>query len=1546
MKRTLSRTLAVLLMLLMVVGMLPMATFAATGNSVNVWVGGVQMKEGYHLKNNATALTNSAPGASDDGYAYMKDATTLVLKNYSYEGEGHKVINGSNTRYYCIYSTLSSALTIELQGTNTLKNTGDDFSYGITTSKKLVITGNGSLSARGDRTGILTEDDIDIQNSTVTAYGSVYGLFAKSLNIKDSTVTATAALYDGIATNTAFTITNSSVTADGGEKAFTNKPDLSGFTTWYEVKAGDRSTNASKVSIISDYHRKKHVKITNDSGRVANPTTSPDIRHFGYSRDVTFSCATPGATIKYTTDGTHPATSTTAKTYSSVIKITDTTTFQVIATKDGMTNSEVMTEIFTKNEKVATPTISPDGGSFTGSQSVTLSCSTSGATIKYTTDGTSPIYNTNAKTYSSPFTISDTVTVKAVATYSGMTDSDVATASFTKTADPPGTSVNVWVSGVQMKVGYHLKNNATALTTSAPGASDDGYAYLASDGKTLTLKNYRNGGKHGYYKINNTQVAYIIVSEIDDLTIVLEGSSVLSDAMNNTGLTSGIHAKNLTVKSTTNGSLKYIPNHSDAPRNVSGINSANSSLTLSGVNIEFTGVRQGIYSGNLNISDSTVKIDSRASEYSIETLTAPTFKDSDIKLLADMRVYDYCYAINMKPNLSYTNGCIVKKGTSRTSLSTVTDLTGNYYSNAICLTFEDAATASATLTGISVSTPPTKTVYTAGESFDPTGMVVTAAYSDSTSAPVTGYTVTDGNNLTAGKTTVNISYTEDGVNKTTTQAITVNAATPDLVNVWVGGVQMKIGNYLPSSPDGTLKTLQSTAPATGGYAYMEDEATLVLSNYSYKGEGYERFDGDLIYRHAIYSVPSITIKLEGTNSLENAQEDDFNYGVYVDNNLDIIGGGTLNVTSDDGISCDNLTIEDSTITAVVEVDDGLNCDNLTIKNSTVTLTVGDEGLNCGGSITITDSTVNITAGDDGIDCEDLEVTNSTLNVNTSNIDGIDCYDIIITNSNVTATGTDNGIECNSIAITDSTVIASTSSTEGGVAIDKKPNLSGFTTDVLVEAGDNAIVAAPVTDLDSNYNEEKFVMISPKITFTVTVNGSNAATTGAGDYIVGETVNIHAGTRSGYTFSGWTTSDGVTFADKNKVDTSFVMPNRNVTVTANWKKNSSQTEPEVTYTLSFVTNGGSAIPAETYTEGTEVNPYSYTTKLDGYTFNGWYSDSSLTKRIESTIKMTGNVTIYAGWTKKQTDVPDVPVQPSIKTKRLAGGDRIDTAIAISRESYDKADNVVLANGFSYPDALAGTSYAAAINAPVLLTGANTLDARTLAEIERLNAKRVTILGGKAAISEAVEKALQNKGIAVTRLAGDDRFGTAIAVAKELAKNTDGSFDTIYLASGVNYPDALSISPVAAIEGNPVLYLPANGVLDKATADYLKSLGCKKAVILGGVAAVGAEAENNLAALGMTTERIYGADRYATSLAIAERYNALFTGKDMSIATGKNFPDALAGAAFAAQRKMPVVLVGNSVPGDLADYTASRKPENLFVFGGSNAVSDSVVGKLVG
>ena len=164
--------------------------------------------------------------------------------------------------------------------------------------------------------------------------------------------------------------------------------------------------------------------------------------------------------------------------------------------------------------------------------------------------------------------------------------------------------------------------------------------------------------------------------------------------------------------------------------------------------------------------------------------------------------------------------------------------------------------AAKTLSSIAVTTAPTKTTYTAGEDFDPAGMVVTATYNDSSTAAVTSYTVTDGNNLTAGKTSVTISYTEGGVTKTCTQPITVNAVTPPAPTEYTitfngnggtpsAGTMSTAGGKLTSLPTATRSGSYSFdgwyTAASGGTqittAYVFSANTTVYAHWTYTGGG-------------------------------------------------------------------------------------------------------------------------------------------------------------------------------------------------------------------------------------------------------------------------------------------------------------------------------------------------------------------------------------------------------------------------------------------------------------------------------------------------------------------------------------------------------------------------------------------------------------------------------------------------------------------------------------------------------------------------------------
>src|SRR6266571_3318058 len=162
---------------------------------------------------------------------------------------------------------------------------------------------------------------------------------------------------------------------------------------------------------------------------VATPTFSPGGGTYTGSVTVTISDATSGATIHYTTDGSTPTTS--SPVYGGALTFTQTTTLKAMAAASGMTNSGVASATYTiqQQQQVATPAFSPAGGTYTGSVTVTISDATSGATIHYTIDGSTP--TTSSPVYGGALTFTQTTTLKAMAAASGMTNSGVASATYT-----------------------------------------------------------------------------------------------------------------------------------------------------------------------------------------------------------------------------------------------------------------------------------------------------------------------------------------------------------------------------------------------------------------------------------------------------------------------------------------------------------------------------------------------------------------------------------------------------------------------------------------------------------------------------------------------------------------------------------------------------------------------------------------------------------------------------------------------------------------------------------------------------------------------------------------------------------------------------------------------------------------------------------------------------------------------------------------------------------------------------------------------------------
>ena len=187
---------------------------------------------------------------------------------------------------------------------------------------------------------------------------------------------------------------------------------------------------------------------------VATPVIAPASGTFTNSVTVTLTCSTTGAAIHYTTDGSIPTLS--SLTYNSPFAVTGTSTIKGRAFKTGDTASAVALATFTivhTTPTVAMPTITPAGGTFTNSVKVTLSCTTVGATIRYTTNGTEPTSKSTVYAKAG-ITLTNSVTVKAKAFKAKLADSAVATAAFTIIPPPPLTIITSNLPDGKAKVKY------------------------------------------------------------------------------------------------------------------------------------------------------------------------------------------------------------------------------------------------------------------------------------------------------------------------------------------------------------------------------------------------------------------------------------------------------------------------------------------------------------------------------------------------------------------------------------------------------------------------------------------------------------------------------------------------------------------------------------------------------------------------------------------------------------------------------------------------------------------------------------------------------------------------------------------------------------------------------------------------------------------------------------------------------------------------------------------------------------------------------------
>jgi YVTN family beta-propeller protein len=290
-------------------------------------------------------------------------------------------------------------------------------------------------------------------------------------------------------------------------------------------------------------------------------------------------------------------------------------------------------------------------------------------------------------------------------------------------------------------------------------------------------------------------------------------------------------------------------------------------------------------------------------------------------------------------------------------------------------------------------------------------------------------------------------------------------------------------------------------------------------------------------------------------------------------------------------------------------------------------------------------------------------------------------------------------------------------------------------------------------------------------------------------------------------------------------------------------------------------------------------------------------------------------------------------------RIFGVDAIGTAIAVSQAEFPNggsASAVVLARSDFFSDALAGGPLAANVDGPLLITPGTpmsaSLDARVQTEIQRIlpTGKTVYILGGPLAISPTIDSTLVRLGYQVVRDPGTNEYATAVAIANQL-----GNPSTIFEATGLNFPDALSAVP-AAIHAHGAILLTNGTTQAPETLIYLAAHPPTTRYAIGGPsAAAGADP---------SATAVFGPDLFGTSAAVATTFFPQTT--VYGVATGLNFPDALAGGVYMATggRLGPVLLVNTNapLPAPISAYLATLAIGTPgYVFGGPLAVSDAVL-----
>jgi alpha-tubulin suppressor-like RCC1 family protein/putative cell wall-binding protein len=303
-----------------------------------------------------------------------------------------------------------------------------------------------------------------------------------------------------------------------------------------------------------------------------------------------------------------------------------------------------------------------------------------------------------------------------------------------------------------------------------------------------------------------------------------------------------------------------------------------------------------------------------------------------------------------------------------------------------------------------------------------------------------------------------------------------------------------------------------------------------------------------------------------------------------------------------------------------------------------------------------------------------------------------------------------------------------------------------------------------------------------------------------------------------------------------------------------------------------------------------------------------------------------------------------------TSRLAGQDHYQTSVAIAGayNNNGDCDNVILASGNSFPDALSASLLSKKWNAPILLVNSTVIDSSNAFNYigsHLSNTGTVYIIGGTGVIGSAFETKLTSMGYSnIKRLGGTDRYNTDMLIANDV-NVPQGT--PVFIASGENFPDALSIASFSGSKQYPILLVGTNYLPDK-TRNFITNDYPSTVYIAGGTGVVSQNIKNQIKALvpDGTVTRLAGDDRFGTNAAVLNEFSP--DPGTIYIANGDDFQDVLSGSALAAKTGDPIILEDNqlsTLPSAIEAYlktlNSSGGRPNVIILGGTDVVSDELM-----